>query len=91
MSYKPYEYEDSISESISRINDLKIILCKIEENKDNFDNFIIWYTKATQIDKNRTDKWLVDNFYIFTNKDIKDYISRIKKKTNYVNIRSFLN
>lgn len=41
MSYKPYEYEDSISESISRINDLKIILCKIEENKDNFDNLII--------------------------------------------------
>ena len=90
MSYKPYEYGDSISESISRINDLKIILCKIEENKDNFDNFIIWYTKSTQIDKNRTDKWLVDNFYIFTNRDIKDYITRIKKKTNYANIKSFL-
>ena len=90
MSYKPYEYEDSISESISRINDLKIILCKIEENKENFDNFIIWYTKSTQIDKNRTDKWLVDNFYIFTNRDIKNYITRIKKKTNYVNIKNFL-
>lgn len=51
MSYKPLKNSDSLSELVSNINDFLIIQEKLIKYRNDQSNFLIWFTKAMQINK----------------------------------------
>ena len=61
MSYKPLKKEDSLSELISQINDCKIICDNMLKKANNFDEWILWFTKAKKINVNFTYRFIKAN------------------------------
>lgn len=89
MSYKPLKKEDSLSELISQINDCKIICDNMLKKADNFDEWILWFTKAKKINVNFTYRFIKANENFFTDQEI-NYAYNVIGKRN-VDIDEFIN
>jgi hypothetical protein len=54
MSYKPVPNDDSLSELISRMNDVNMMSKNMMNSRGDFDSFAIWLYKCVDIDKRST-------------------------------------
>lgn len=88
MSYKPLKNADSLSELVSQINDCKIVCNHMLEKAYDFDEWILWFTKAKKINLNFTYRFIKANESRFTDQEI-NYAYKVIGKRN-VDIHEFL-
>lgn len=88
MSYKPLKKTDSFSELVSQLKDCKMICDHMLEKADDFDEWILWFTKAKKINVHFTYRFIKANESRFTDKEINYAYNVIGKKN--VDINEFI-
>lgn len=66
MSYRPQQNDDSISELVSRMNDLNMIFKHLLESINDEDKFELWLDKCAKVDKRGLAIFIRQNEFKFT-------------------------